>query len=81
MAELQPLDESYWDRWPVSALGDLVKDGIVFHPVRGMSDVWQPHEMPFVIAGNLIRYSVLPADKLVFIEAAAWRRRYGQPNE
>ena len=81
MAELRPLDESYWDRWPVSAVGDLVKDGMVFHPFAGLEDAWQPHEMPIVMAGSVIRYSRIPADELVFVEMDAWRKRHGFSNE
>lgn len=50
MAELEPLPRSFWLRWPVRAPGDIVKDGVVFHPVRGFPDLFAPHESNFALS-------------------------------
>lgn len=56
MAELEPLPDSFWNGlWPVCARGDLVVDGVVFHPVRGLPEVYEPHEMMFTLTIDQIR--------------------------
>lgn len=55
MAELPPLPDSFWNGlWPVCARGDLVIDGVVFHPTR-MAGAYEPHEMGFLLTVDQIR--------------------------
>ena len=54
MAELEPIPETFWRWWPVCARGDLVVDGVVFHPTP-MDGVYEPHEMGFWLTVDQIR--------------------------
>lgn len=64
MAQLDPIPESFWRWWPVCARGDLVVDGVVFHPTN-QPGVYEPHEMGFWLTADQIRYARVGARALV----------------
>lgn len=75
MTELEPIPRSWWRLWPVRAFGDMVLDGVVFHPVPGSPGVYEPHEMGFWLTLIQIETFRLGPRALVELER---ERHYGK---